>query len=681
MSTSNDLYSKFAKVVDGFGPDSAKETADHFADLTCLHDDELNHFMYYENATWRLLSLLAETKNKSKLHRLAVLKQWVSQLQIDQDLKDRIDELNDVDDEITNLFNHVGIIHNKLDRQEPPRKKRIITTEQQDDEAICKQHFEKLRSNDLTPIATLSQNVSLYYMVNGYVQYQNMALVDEGSDIIDRERRVWKKAVLHALKQEPTDRYRSALLHVLAGKSRELYDTTLCNTWEDVIWAYLNEKTEAMLDIPHANSTGEDFLTDEIAKIASSKDGIMDKDDPRILFHYILSGILSDQPQCIIHNIYSVYSGSSKQDQYNPSIYISDQPEERAQTLRFLSTFILYGRHYFGWQESADSASLLSAYSEINAGPAIARPTVIAAYAAKQPPDHQMRIFSNFLQSFDGDDEECSILIQVGKEYGLDMPQILQHTYTHLFKKATSLVANPFTAKAPEKLDLQLQGDMTENDTVFLQAIKWLTLDENMCVEAFEAVNQTIRYLLGIYKIYLIQEIFNLVTDALIQSMSVRAEQDDSLQAIFSEYDLHRCLVNGLVDYHDWEQLLKRKPADDGSLESIMRIHDWSDQVQKKTVDLSNQMSRVLRGKWLTTKESDESKHKTKASLRQLYIPELVIRYHHVLYSTIFVMPSNEEQCKELSQLITNNNEQIFHDIKKAKKMEQTIKELSKSLA
>lgn len=38
MSNDNDLYSKFAIVVDGFGPDSAKETADHFADLTCLHE-------------------------------------------------------------------------------------------------------------------------------------------------------------------------------------------------------------------------------------------------------------------------------------------------------------------------------------------------------------------------------------------------------------------------------------------------------------------------------------------------------------------------------------------------------------------------------------------------------------------------------------------------------------------
>ena len=77
--------------------------------------------------------------------------------------------------------------------------------------------------------------------------------------------------------QGSIDRYKNALLNVLAGTSKELYNTTSCNTWEDVIWAYLNEKTEAMLDIPLANSTEESFLTDDIAEIASSKDVIMDK--------------------------------------------------------------------------------------------------------------------------------------------------------------------------------------------------------------------------------------------------------------------------------------------------------------------------------------------------------------------------------------------------------------------
>lgn len=80
MSTNTNLYDGFAKIVNEFGPDSAKDTADHFAELTCLHEELVNycirrvsycthdpfecskpdHFMYYENATWRLLSLLEE---------------------------------------------------------------------------------------------------------------------------------------------------------------------------------------------------------------------------------------------------------------------------------------------------------------------------------------------------------------------------------------------------------------------------------------------------------------------------------------------------------------------------------------------------------------------------------------------------------------------------------------------
>lgn len=287
------------------------------------------------------------------------------------------------------------------------------------------------------------------------------------------------------------------------------------------------------------------------------------RDDPRILFHYIQLAILSNQPQEIIRDIYLVYSHNEKESQLNPRIHISDQPEERAQILRFLSTFILYSREYFGWQESLYSTALLSAYSDINAEPSVMRPVVIAAYAAKQSPDHQIKIYSNFLQNFDGDDEECSIVLQLGKEYGLDMPDILQFTYTHLFKKAISFAPNKVSAKTPENLELQLEGEVTKDYAVFLQAIKWLTFDESMCVQAFQAANMTIRYLLGIYKIYLIQEIFKLFTDAVVQRMSFEAKQNFNSRKILAEFDLHRCLVNSFLEYGDWEQLIENEPKDE----------------------------------------------------------------------------------------------------------------------
>lgn len=78
-------------------------------------------------------------------------------------------------------------------------------------------------------------------------------------------------------KQKSSGKYRKALLDVLAGKSNELYDTTICNTWEDVIWAYLNEKVETMLDTPHSTLNEESIVSSSVAKIASLKDCIMKK--------------------------------------------------------------------------------------------------------------------------------------------------------------------------------------------------------------------------------------------------------------------------------------------------------------------------------------------------------------------------------------------------------------------
>ncbi|KAI8645373.1 107-domain-containing protein [Parasitella parasitica] len=575
--------------------------------------------------------------NRAYIDLLQVLKQWVSQISIDQSLIDRINELNDVDEEITNLFNHVGIVHNK-ENLEPPRKKRSVTTKEQDGEDLYKKHFEKLRSNNLTPIKTSNQDVLIDYMVNGFMQYQKMALMDQGSEIVGRERSAWKKAVVHEIKQKSAGKHRKALFNVLAGKSRDLYNTTTCNTWEDVVWAYLNEKIEAMLDAPHSTLNEDSILPDDIAIIALSKDVIMDKDDPRILFHHVLTAILSNQPQKIIRDIYLAYSNGERQSQLEPSIYISNQPDERAEVLRFLSTFILYSREHCGWQENLYSTQFLSAYSSVNADPGVMRPVVIAAYAAKQPPDQQIEIYSTFLQNFDGDDEECAILLQLGKEYGLNMPDILQFTYTHLFKKAISLTPTKVSTEVPDKLNLLLEEKTTADDAMFLRAAKWLTFDESMCVQAFQAANMIIRYLLGIYKIYLIQEIFGLFTDSMVEGMAAKAEQHADSQAIFTEFELHRCIVDSLVEYDCWEKLIQKAPADDGSLDSILEVYKWQDQVQKESTELSNQMFRVLHEDWLS-QESTETAQVSKAALRQIYIPELLIRYHHVLYSTINIMP------------------------------------------
>jgi hypothetical protein len=54
-------------------------------------------------------------------------------------------------------------------------------------------------------------------------------------------------------------------------------------------------------------------------------------------------------------------------------------------------------------------------------------------------------------------------------------------------------------------------------------------------------------------------------------------------------------------------------------------------------------MTAVLEGKWLgddSTKSQNESQDTLNSldALKQLYIPEILIRYHHILHSTASIM-------------------------------------------
>lgn len=190
-------------------------------------------------------------------------------------------------------------------------------------------------------------------------------------------------------------RYEKALYNALAGNATELYKTE-CQTWEDVIWAYLNEHVENAIDTQDhtkSNNLNHALLDTTIISLALEKDEIMEKGDPRILFHQIQSAILSNTTQQLMERLHDGYVLNN----WDSKLCITDQ--HRAQALRFISTWILFGRQYLGWKEYDTTTALLSAYTELNAQPATFRPVVIASYAAKLSPNDQIRVFSDFLES------------------------------------------------------------------------------------------------------------------------------------------------------------------------------------------------------------------------------------------------------------------------------------------
>ncbi|KAI8975223.1 nuclear pore protein 84/107 [Mycotypha africana] len=338
----------------------------------------------------------------------------------------------------------------------------------------------------------------------------------------------------------------------------------MCKTWEDVVWSYLNAEVEEMLDkSEHLKMTDPTpILPSGVVSLANSKDKILRSDDSRTIFHFIQACLLSNNIEKMIHGFYHAFFNTEE------SSTTKNDPEQQAQLLRFLSTLITYGQKLLGWKENRYSFAIISKYASLNAEPEHLRPAVIASFAAKQSAENQIRIYSHFLQNFDGDNDEYAILIRLGKQLGLDMADILQYTYTHSFKKAMEAAPigiTDMTSKTnKDPIHFELQGDITEEYLPFFKAIKYLLVDDKSCVvqQAFDAINMTIRYFLGSCKVYLARRVIDLVPVSIAEFMTIESKKDSNARKTLAEFKGHRNLVNALVDFEKWSRLMEQKPTD-----------------------------------------------------------------------------------------------------------------------
>ncbi|KAI9481247.1 MAG: nuclear pore protein 84/107 [Benjaminiella poitrasii] len=496
------------------------------------------------------------------------------------------------------------------------------------------------------------------------------------------ERSSWREIINDELKEKEIGDCKRVLFEAIGGRTEYLYEYK-CDTWEDVIWTHLNSRTEDLIDIPEglAKDNSGIILTEQVRKLATSKDLIMDKDDPRILFHHFQAAILSNSAQDIIKHVCQALVHQESDNTLNPHIHISHDTNYRELILRFVSTLILYGCRFLGWQENVYTAAILSAYGELNADPTVIRPLVIATIASERTPEYHIPFYSHFLQNFDGDDDECAILIQLGKEHNLQMPDILQYTHAQLFKKAV--------AKANIKMVdviktgrpvLELSGEYDRNEHgLFFRALDWLMLDEGQCVHAFQAANMTIRYFLGACKVYLAKRVLDSFSKPLFQRIHSETTRNKSVVKIVQEYKANVKLVDAFLDFERWEKWKQNKPEEGNTPRELVKFFEWRNEAEKLAIKISNDMTVVLEGHW-PGEDVNETALITKAALRRTYIPEAIIRYHRLLSETKETMPRYEEKCKKLNFYITNKYQGLLEDIKGAKRTAEVIQELSKSL-
>lgn len=673
----------FARVVKLFSSEStASSVAKQYALMTIDEESNPGSFMFCESNTWQLLSILSN-KSNSELNRYAAVRQWVSQVPEDITLLEKIHEKNLMDEELEEELNFI-VRKNRILRSpaaaaasdERPSKMRKMNMTDLDDEATCEKKYKALRRGELMEDM---DNRPLAYMCNEYVKYNRYALDTESKEgVILKERLTWRDCVKHMAKDGSLGRYQRALYSALAGNAANLYQTE-CQTWEDVIWAYLNERVENLIDTGSTNQSSA-MLDEKTKALALEKDDVMDADDPRILFHRIQSAILSNSTHQLLQRLHDGFV----LNKWSSELHIGEP--YRAQALRFVSTWILFEREYCGLKDSLMTTALLTAYTELNAQPASFRPVVIASYAAKLAPNDQIHVFSDFLENFDGDRAECIVINKLGKEYNLDMAKILKNTNHNLLTKALqttkpSLYNNQFLIAPPpppsRPLAAAASGDC--NYDLFFRALHWLLIDDDLALSSIQSANAIIRYFFGYRRIYLVKQLFDMIPPSTYDRLLLEYKKGRAQTKAIDEFDLHRKVMLIFTKYKEWEVLIQSKPVDSGSFDDYRSIIEWRDEAEKQTIAMENNILAVLEGAWLKEEPKNEN-ISTVMYTRQFYIPEILIRYHNLLYLSKDLIEKNKAKCNNLIHYVTVEHRDLFDDITSSNRWEDVVQEFCKSL-
>ncbi|KAI9281046.1 nuclear pore protein 84/107 [Sporodiniella umbellata] len=327
------------------------------------------------------------------------------------------------------------------------------------------------------------------------------------------------------------------LYNTLLGNTDSLTESVLCQTWEDIVWAYLNGFLTEELELSRTSTSAYSYK--EAFNRANFKDCILEKGDPRIFFHKVQSFIIQNDIGGLIEELYKAFVlKNAYSDLYT-------RPECFPGALRFAATLVLYGRQYCEWIEDDKSTAIVAQFTEFNSQADFFKPLTVIVYTSKLSQADQLSVYSKFLEDFVGDDEEIAILVHLSKQHNINIKETLEKTSNRLTQKAIVQMNNAQKEQATE---------------TFLRALQWLTVDKKLCLKALNTSNYIIRYLL---KTRYHLEIANTISKAIPQELEIVASNIPDPEYNLKEHKSHKRFLNAFWLKKDWDSLLENKPIDD----------------------------------------------------------------------------------------------------------------------
>lgn len=276
---------------------------------------------------------------------------------------------------------------------------------------------------------------------------------------------------------------------------------------------------------------------------------------------------------------------------------------------------------------------------------------LIAMYAGALG-DNAIERYALFLTSLElsTDLSERRLALTRGMDHGLDLDRVAIATAERTIEKAFELLP-PLAGPLPSIIAMQPPASETEQ--LLLRSIEWTTFSSATFHTALEQANVILRYFLGSGRVNVAQQLLGMLPP--------------ELAAIGEPEEMATEYLHYQQFFAIWEAL--ERVVECESLESPQMNRETKSAWLKDYAGLIDtaheKIVKLLTSEWLVSDVdviTNDRRRRGLVRIRQLYIPELIIRLHHILVTSRHKIPGNAKLALKLANVVADSRYKLYDD-------------------
>ncbi|KAJ7272963.1 nuclear pore protein 84/107 [Mycena rebaudengoi] len=501
-------------------------------------------------------------------------------------------------------------------------------------------------------------------------QYEDDAMEEDFTDAWqgNRRRRLWKSTCTRsALNPNISDHDRILYAALAPSPQTSTILKAACRTWEDHLWVQVSvvcEEKQSMeisriggsfwegglsavesgvrvLSAEAEELEAEEWEKEVVGALETLKSvAIQEGPGAHHPFHYSQLYIIMNQTESLLEN----FATGVKDGTYAEASF------EYTTMCRFFAHLCLFLQMIDIYVPPMATQVILESYLQVLE--AAGQRDLIAMYAGALG-DNAVERYALFLVSLElsADLTERRLALTRAREHGLDMDRVAVVAAERTIDKAFELLPQ---AKGRLPSIIAMQPPPTDQELFLLRSIEWTIFTDATYETALEQTNVILRYFLGMGRVQVAQKLLVLLP---LELASISEPEERA-----TEYLHYRQFF---IIWDTLERVVECQALETPQMNRNTRAA-WLDDYRALVDQAHDQITKLLTSEWLVSDVEEGSganqRRRELIRIRQIYIPELIIRLHFVLFASRVQFPENLKRALELANVVADSRYKLYDD-------------------